>query len=114
MDNAAELGVDTGRVAVGGDSAGGAMSAGVAQKARDEMPGTLCAQMLIYPVTDNTCSTESATAFEDVPVFNAQSNRNMWEMYLSPYSAGSVPPYAAPGFGQLQDLPRAYVETARI
>ncbi|MFT4613521.1 MAG: acetyl esterase [Bacteroidia bacterium] len=114
VDNAATLGVDVSRIAVGGDSAGGAMSAGVAQKARDEMPEALCAQMLVYPVMDNTCSTPSATDFVDVPLFNAHSNRNMWDIYLSCYPDGVAPPYAAPGFGQLHDLPLSYVETAEF
>ena len=70
----------------------------------------LCAQLLIYPVLDNTCSTQSATEFVDVPLWNAISNRRMWAMYLSRYRQGELPPYAAPGLGQLQDLADLGVE----
>ena len=108
------LGIDRNRIAVGGDSAGGALAAGVAQKARDEQLVALCAQLLIYPVLDNNCSTPSATEFVDVPLWNAISNRRMWEMYLSRYAAGDAPLYAAPGHGQLQHLPLSYVETAEF
>jgi acetyl esterase len=111
---AASLGIDSSRIAVGGDSAGGALAAGVAQKARDERLVKLCAQMLIYPVLDNTCSTPSATDFVDVPLWNAVSNRRMWEMYLSRYPKGQTPPYAAPGHGQVNNLPLSYVETAEF
>jgi acetyl esterase/lipase len=111
---AGNLGIDTSRIAVGGDSAGGALAAGVAQKARDEQLATLCGQLLIYPVMDNTCSTPSATEFVDVPLWNAISNRRMWAMYLSRYGQGELPPYAAPGLGQLQHLPLSYVETAEF
>lgn len=111
---AGKLGVDIHRIAVGGDSAGGALAAGVAQKARDEKLLDLCAQLLIYPVVDNSCSTESATEFVDVPLWNAVSNLRMWEMYLSRYRGADVPPYAAPATGALQDLPLAYVETAEF
>ncbi|MFT4520829.1 MAG: acetyl esterase [Halioglobus sp.] len=114
IDNADMLSVDANRIAVGGDSAGGALSSGVAQKARDEMPNSLCAQMLVYPVMDNTCSTTSASDFVDVPLFNAISNRNMWDMYVKSSPGGVAPPYAAPGFGQLHDLPLSYVETAEF
>tara|TARA_R110002111_G_scaffold5217_4_gene26309 strand:- start:23 stop:976 length:954 start_codon:yes stop_codon:yes gene_type:complete len=108
------LGIDRRRIAVGGDSAGGALAAGVAQKARDEQLVDLCAQLLIYPVLDNSCSTPSATEFVDVPLWNAISNRRMWDMYLSRYRSGVTPPYAAPGHGDLQHLPLSYVETAEF
>ncbi len=114
VEKSAALGVDSSRIAVGGDSAGGALAAGVAQKARDQQLVTLCAQLLIYPVLDNSCSTPSATEFVDVPLWNAVSNRRMWDMYLSRYRPGETPPYAAPGHGQLQNLPLSYVETAEF
>lgn len=111
---AGALGIDINRIAVGGDSAGGALAAGVAQKARDEHLVELCAQLLIYPVMDNSCSTISATEYVDVPLWNAISNLRMWEMYLSRYRDAAVPPYAVPAAGALQDLPMAYVETAEF
>ena len=69
IQKADDLGIDTNRIAVGGDSAGGALAAGVAQKSRDEGLAPLCAQLLVYPVLDNTCSTPSATDFVDVPLW---------------------------------------------
>ena len=50
--HAAELGVDAGRLAVGGDSAGGSLSAVAAIAAR-EMAVPLRSQILIYPSVDN-------------------------------------------------------------
>ncbi|MCB1843756.1 MAG: alpha/beta hydrolase [Halioglobus sp.] len=115
LQQAGALGIDAQRVAVGGDSAGGALAAGVAQRARDENLGNLCAQFLIYPVLDNRCDSDSATEFIDVPVWNALSNRAMWRMYLSRYpQAEPPPPYAAPGRGALHDLPLSYIETAEF
>tara|TARA_R110000823_G_scaffold144958_3_gene275060 strand:+ start:13496 stop:14443 length:948 start_codon:yes stop_codon:yes gene_type:complete len=114
LEHAGTLGIDPQRIAVGGDSAGGAFAAGVAQKARDEQLAGVCAQLLIYPVLDNSCSTASATDFIDVPVWNAVSNRNMWKMYLRRYTEGETPPYAAPGRGKLQNLPPSYIETAEF
>ena len=53
-DHADELGVDAGRLAVGGDSAGGNLAAGVCLAARDGVGGALpiAFQLLIYPATD--------------------------------------------------------------
>src|SRR5215469_11850443 len=45
--NAAELGVDPNRIAVGGDSAGGALTAVVTQRARDEAGPALAFQLLL-------------------------------------------------------------------
>lgn len=113
LANAATLGIDRSRIAVMGDSAGGAFAAGVAQKALDNGI-SLCAQLLIYPVLDSDCKTKSATEFVDVPLWNAISNRRMWQMYLKNFS-GTAPAYAAPGLRtNLSGLPPTYLETAEF
>lgn len=114
VENAGKLGVDTTRIAVGGDSAGGALAAGVAQKCRDTGLVKLCGQLLIYPVMDHRCNTPSAIEFVDTPLFNAVSNQRMWQMYLKGSSTESAPPYAAPGLGSAENLPPAYIETAEF
>ncbi|HEY8527026.1 MAG TPA: alpha/beta hydrolase [Acidimicrobiales bacterium] len=53
--NAGELGADAGRLAVGGDSAGGNLAALIAQRLRDGGP-PIRFQLLVYPVTDLTLS----------------------------------------------------------
>lgn len=112
--NADSLKIDTGRIAVGGDSAGGAFSAGVAQKALDNGI-SLCGQMLVYPVMDSRCETESARTFPDVPLWNSNSNRRMWDMYLKNHDRENAPAYAAPGErAEVAGLPAAYVETAEF
>ena len=58
-DEAAAFGADAARLAVGGDSAGGAMAAVVCQAMRDAKEAGPAFQMLIYPATDS--SQESAS-----------------------------------------------------
>jgi len=53
-DHASEFGIDPGRIAVGGDSAGGNLATVVAMMARDRGGPALKFQLLIYPVTDFT------------------------------------------------------------
>ncbi len=50
--HANDLGIDINRIAIGGDSAGGALTAAISLMVRDRMAQRICYQMLIYPVTD--------------------------------------------------------------
>jgi acetyl esterase len=60
FDNAVDLGVDTSKIAVGGDSAGGNLAAVMALMARDGTLPPLAFQLLIYPATDMMMTTVSA------------------------------------------------------
>ncbi len=62
-EHADELGAIPGRVAVGGDSAGGNLAAVVCQLARDKGGPTPVLQWLIYPRTDFTAQTRSLSLF---------------------------------------------------
>jgi acetyl esterase len=65
LDHAGALGADPGRVAVGGDSAGGNLAALVSLRARDEGAPLPALQFLLYPVTDYSGDTRSKTLFAD-------------------------------------------------
>jgi acetyl esterase len=56
---AATLGIDARRIAVGGDSAGGNLAAVVALDARDAGAPALAFQLLVYPATDQRFDTDS-------------------------------------------------------
>ena len=58
-DHAGELRIDPGRLAVGGDSAGGNLATVVAIHARDAGAPALAFQLLIYPATDQRGEFES-------------------------------------------------------
>ncbi|MGJ3509559.1 alpha/beta hydrolase [Enemella sp. A6] len=106
-DNAAELGVDPGRIAVGGQSAGGALAAGLAQRVRDE-GGSFCFQLLDIPVTDDRGTTESATDYTDSLVWHRTNAEASWRHYLGETS--DAPAYAAPNRAEdLSGLPPAFI-----
>ena len=109
-DNAPRLRIDRARIAVGGDSAGGALAAACALRARDEGGPKLCFQLLVYPVTDSRMETASMQKYTDSPMWNAKLNRRMWELYLRDGDQGT-PQYAAPMLARdFSGLPPAYVE----
>lgn len=109
-DNAPRLRIDPARIAVGGDSAGGALAAACALRARDEGGPWLCFQLLVYPVTDCRMETNSMRKYTDSPMWNAVLNRKMWELYLRDEDHGT-PQYAAPLLAHdFSNLPPAYVE----
>ncbi len=95
-DNADRLGIDPDRIAVTGSSAGGGLSAAVAQRAHDEGI-TLRAQVLVYPMLDDR------SALRDHGVrgrfmWTPASNRFGWTSYLGREPRESdAPEYAAAG-----------------
>ncbi|MGX9671840.1 alpha/beta hydrolase [Mycobacterium sp. HM-7] len=65
VENAARLGADPAKIAVGGDSAGGNLAAVVSQQARDNRAPLPALQLLIYPVTNFAGDTRSKVLFAD-------------------------------------------------
>ena len=105
------LGVDTDRVAVGGQSAGGGLAAAVALLARDRGGPTLCFQFLGIPELDHRLETPSMQAFVDTPMWHRPDAELSWSYYLGPDTT-EVSPYASPALApDLRGLPPAYVTT---
>ncbi|MDE0749404.1 MAG: alpha/beta hydrolase [Acidimicrobiales bacterium] len=112
-DHAADLGVDPGRLAVAGDSAGGNLAAVVCQMARDRSGPAIAFQLLIYPVTDLDLDRwPSMEENADGPLLTREGMD-----WFARHYVGTLPftgdPYAAPiRAADLSGLPPAYVATA--
>jgi acetyl esterase len=114
-NNVASLGIDKGKIAIGGDSAGGNLAACVAQMTVDRQEIKLCFQLLVYPVCDHTLSTKSMQEFQDTPLWNAPSSKLMWDVYLKGKDRTHLPKYvSALQRTDLKGLPPAYIETAEF
>ncbi|MBW2388056.1 MAG: alpha/beta hydrolase [Deltaproteobacteria bacterium] len=110
--NAPELGIDAGRLAIAGQSAGGGLAAGCALMARDRNGPKLCFQLLEIPELDDRLETPSMMAFTDTPLWNRPNAEWSWRHYLGPDHTGEVSAYAAPSRAEdLSGLPPAYVST---
>jgi acetyl esterase/lipase len=95
-DNADELGLDPDRIAVTGSSAGGGLSAAVAQRAHDEGI-TLRAQALVYPMIDDRTVLRDDRNGRGRFLWTHASNRFGWTAYLGRHPRMSdAPEYAAP------------------
>jgi acetyl esterase len=110
--HATELGVDANRLAVGGDSAGGALAAIVAQLAKEKGGPQIAFQLLLFPVTQIGDETESLRDFAEGYFLERAGLEWFFDAYL-PASADKndprISPLAAPS---LTGLPPAYLMTA--
>jgi acetyl esterase len=110
--NAARLGVDPRRIAVGGDSAGGNLATVIAMLARERGGPALVHQLLIYPVTDHGFDTPSYVENATGYVLTREGMRWFWNHYLTRAAQGQEP-YASPlRAPSLAGLPPALVMTA--
>jgi acetyl esterase/lipase len=101
-DNASSLGVDAGRLAVGGDSAGGNLAAVVSLMARDRDAPRISYQLLIYPALDAAMRHPSIARFAEGYLLTGATMRWFYEQYLhTPEDAADwrVSPLAAPNLG---------------
>ena len=116
VDQAAELGIDRRRVAIGGRSAGGGLSAGLALYNRDNKGPDLAFQLLIYPMLDDRHETPSSHEITYPAVWNRDVSIKAWKMYLGDdYGGDKVSPYAAPTRADdLSALPPALVTVGTL
>jgi acetyl esterase len=112
-ESAGELGVDAGRIALSGGSAGGGLSAGLTLLARDRGGPAIAFQCLMIPELDDRLDTPSMRRFTDTPMWHRAAAERSWRWYLGDaYGRDDVSPYAAPArAADLAGLPPAYVTT---
>jgi acetyl esterase len=127
--NAERLGIDAGRIAVGGDSAGGNLAAAVCLMAHEAGAPSPAMQLLIYPVTETAGTAESRRTFAEGFLLTRSDMDWFEEHYLPPdvdcedprvsllnaTSFSSLPPayIAVAGFDPLRDEGIAYAERLR-
>ncbi|GAA4051563.1 alpha/beta hydrolase [Nonomuraea soli] len=114
--NAAELGIDPGRLLIAGESAGGGLAAGTALLARDRDFPALTHQILVCPMLDDRFETHSSRMLEGEGIWDRTSNLFGWTALLGERRGGpDVSPYAAPARAtNLAGLPRTYIDAGSV
>ncbi|OBB72571.1 alpha/beta hydrolase [Mycobacterium sp. 852014-52144_SCH5372336] len=110
--NADELGIDSQRLAVVGDSAGGSLAAAVALAARDRGGPPIRCQVLLYPGLDRDMACESIRTMPDAPMLHRD---DIDFMHALADQGVTTPPdqYRFPAMAtDLTHLPEAIVVTA--
>jgi len=106
-NNADNLGANSGRIMVGGESAGGGLTAALCMYARDKSEVNIAFQMPLYPMLDNLDTQSSKD--NHAPVWNTKRNHYAWKKYLGDLWGKDVPPYAAAARqNDYSNLPPAY------
>lgn len=94
-EHAEDLGIRPDQIMVGGESAGGGMTAALCMLARDRKEVNIAFQMPIYPMLDDRDTDSSRD--NHAPNWNTKRNHKAWKRYLrEAYGTDLVPIYAAP------------------
>jgi acetyl esterase len=102
-----ELGLDSSRLAIAGDSAGGSMTAVVAQLAKARKGPAIRYQVLFYPVTDGSLTQQSYEDYSEGLWLTRATITWMWDAYTpnkEDRKKNTASPLAAT-LDQLQGLP---------
>lgn len=116
-ERADELGIDSARIGVMGESAGGGMAASLALLARDRGEYPIAFQHLVYPmIDDRTGSSSDINLFAGEYIWTPHNNRFGWRAYLGREPGGpDTPTYAAAArHDDLAGLPRCFILTAAL
>ena len=112
-EHAAEIGGDADRLVVGGDSAGGNLTAIITQECRDADGPKIAYQILIYPMLDWSCTTKSFELLGAAGLFLTQERIEWYAQHLFTEKSEAESVRASPGTCEnLRGLPPALVITA--
>ncbi len=113
-ENAEKLGIDKDNMAVGGDSAGGTLSAAVCLMNRDRGRNIpIRFQLLVYPFLDMRNNSPSAQKYTDTPMWNSVLSEKVKPLIMpdGEVNISYISPVESENFS---DLPPAYIETAEF
>jgi acetyl esterase/lipase len=114
--HAQQLGIDSQRIAIGGNSAGGGLAASLAQLACDRNEIKPVFQLLVYPMLDDRTVLRTDIDDSNNVAWDQKSNRFAWEAYLRKKCGDeNMPEYSVPARRRdLSSLPAAWIGVGTI
>lgn len=114
VDHLTAWGLDRDRLAIGGQSAGGGLAAGLVQRLHDEGQ-PFAGQWLWTPMLDDRTALRSELDAIGHLVWDNRANRYGWGSYLRGVDRQAPPPYASPGRrDDLTGLPATWIYASDI
>ena len=115
-ENARDLGIAPDRLVLSGNSAGGALAAGLSLLARDRHGPRPVGQLLQFPMLDDRSASDSAHQLEHAGLWDGASNRAGWIALLGARrGTPETSCYAAPArAAELSGLPPAFIEVGSV
>ncbi|MDX1505181.1 MAG: alpha/beta hydrolase [Spongiibacter sp.] len=116
QENASTLNVNPERIIIAGQSAGGGLTAALAQRVHDQGKTPPLAQLLYYPMLDDRTATRRELDAIKHPIWNNSLNQVGWSAYLGDDFGGpAVPSYGAPARREdLTGLPPTWIGVGGI
>ncbi|HTR00628.1 MAG TPA: alpha/beta hydrolase [Candidatus Acidoferrum sp.] len=116
FERAAQLRLDPERIAIGGASAGGGLTAALALLARERGHYRPALQLLFYPMIDDTNVLPVSPERPDTLLWTRANNADAWRCYLGPLAGtGRIPATAAPARAtDLRGLPPAFIPVGTL
>lgn len=112
--NSVALGIDPGKIAVWGESAGGNLAAAVCLMSRDRKGPAIRAQVLIYPCLTDDCLSNSYSTYGNSVGLKTDFMLRGWKLYLDSHRP-TPESYATPlKHANLSRLPPAFIHYAEI
>lgn len=109
-----QLHVDTSILLLYGESAGGALAAGLALYLRDHAKLQPCGQLLVYPVLDSRSERYASMQAYPHAAWPRKSNECLWQSYLTDAPQANLPYLVPLQNDNFFNLPPTYIEPQEI
>ena len=110
--NKDKLQIDSSKIVLYGQSAGGGLVIATSMKVRDQGGPKISFQMPIYPMIDDRHETPSSHEITDIGVWDREGSIEAWKWYLGGKQADS---YAAPSRSDsLEGLPPTFIDVGEL
>ncbi|WAL68706.1 alpha/beta hydrolase [Amycolatopsis cynarae] len=115
-DHATDLGLDSTRIGLAGQSGGGGIAAATALLIRDRGAVTPLFQLLMYPMLDDRNTTDSSREITDIGIWDRATNLLAWQAILGDrVGTEDVTPYcAASRAADLAGLPPTFIGVGEL